>query len=557
MKKNIIFIFCLLIYSVGYSQHNNNAGGLTAIFQSGSNECEDLNTHYPLYVEVSRCYDSLGNYCANGTLEWFYRRVSQNPNWQPLSANWNNYGDNIEKQSFENYLDSGEIRVVFTDTNLFTADTFDINVFFKPLPRLYISQDSINCSGIWYHAVDLNNLSGIGNSYDWDCDGTADPNISVYSASATLNAGADVYVCVKNSYGCSSSYYETGWGNDDYLYDINPNIVLYNTTFCAGTEYFSLERNNGLSGAMPSGSWSYEWFYNGNIIPNSNVYNYYPRFTGNYYVRITNSLGCQFTTNPISVTVLHGPASTINPVVDSVICPQTPVTLTVNCPASIYTEWYKNNVFTGFTGSTYTAIGAGRYKARTYGSNWCGQFSPATIISDYKNRIQAYGPTTFCAGSSVDLISTVNDATSSYQWIRNNAIIMGATSNTFNVTQRGFYKVVSQSIDGCSDTSNTIRIIVNCRMNNNENIGDNFSAQIIPNPNNGQFLISFIDNYSDEPIKIKISDINGKLVETTEYLPSIDGGFQYSAKGDLPNGLYLVQFEQNGEVYTTKLSILK
>jgi len=557
MKNIFIFIFLIITYSNGFAQHNNNAGALLAINQSGDYQCEDLNTPYPLYVEVSRCYDSVGNYCVNGTLEWFYRRVSQNPNWLPVSSSWNSYGNYLEKQSFENYIDSGEIRVVFTDTNLFTADTLDIYVFFKPSPRLYISQDSINCSGIWHHAVDLNNPSGIGNSYDWDCDGSADPNISFYSVSASYNAGSDVSVCVTNSYGCSSSYYETGWENDDYVYDINPNIVLYNTTFCAGTEYFSLERNNGLSGAMPSGSWSYEWFYNGNVIPNSNVYNYYPRLTGNYYVRITNSLGCQFTTNPISVTVLHGPASTINPVVDSVICPQTPLTLTVNCPASIYTEWYRNNVFTGFTGSTYTAIGAGRYKAKTYGSNWCGQFSPATIISDYKNRIQANGPTTFCAGSSVDLISTVNDATTSYQWIRNNAVIMGATSNTFNVTQRGFYKVVSQSIDGCSDTSNTIRIIVNCRLNYSENTSDDFSAQIIPNPNNGQFLISWSDYYSDEPIKIKIFDINGQLIESSECSPSIDGDFQYSAKVDLPNGLYLVQFEQNGAVCTSKMSILK
>jgi hypothetical protein len=66
--------------------------------------------------------------------------------------------------------------------------------------------------------------------------------------------------------------------------------------------------------------------------------------------------------------------------------------------------------------------------------------------------ISANGNTTFCAGGSVDLISSQMGAQS---WSN------GANTPTITVTQNGNYSVTYTDMNGCSGTSNTINVTVN------------------------------------------------------------------------------------------------
>jgi hypothetical protein len=59
-------------------------------------------------------------------------------------------------------------------------------------------------------------------------------------------------------------------------------------------------------------------------------------------------------------------------------------------------------------------------------------------------KIQATGPTTVCTGQTVVLNANVDGATSTttYQWLKNGAVIPGATSQSYNATTSGTYGIV-------------------------------------------------------------------------------------------------------------------
>ncbi len=67
----------------------------------------------------------------------------------------------------------------------------------------------------------------------------------------------------------------------------NPNITLVGNHLNAGT---------GFS--------SYQWYLNGNPISGANQYNYTPTENGDYTVKVTNSSGCEKTSNPFSFNSL-------------------------------------------------------------------------------------------------------------------------------------------------------------------------------------------------------------------------------------------------------------
>ncbi len=64
--------------------------------------------------------------------------------------------------------------------------------------------------------------------------------------------------------------------------------------------------------------------------------------------------------------------------------------------------------------------------------------------------ISSGGTTVFCSGGSLLLTSSVAD---SYEWYKDNVLIVGATSQTYNVTENGVYKVSVSYGEGSTGTS--------------------------------------------------------------------------------------------------------
>jgi hypothetical protein len=72
-------------------------------------------------------------------------------------------------------------------------------------------------------------------------------------------------------------------------------------------------------------------------------------------------------------------------------------------------------------------------------------------------RINADGPTTFCGGNSVTLSATTVSG-ASYQWLRNNTNVAGATSRTYTAKTSGSY-TCKATCGGSTLTSNAIPVV--------------------------------------------------------------------------------------------------
>ena len=155
-------------------------------------------------------------------------------------------------------------------------------------------------------------------------------------------------------------------------------------------------------------------------------------------------------------------------------------------------QWKKNGVnIPGATSSTYSVNKSGNYAAVT--TSLCGTATSSTIIVTVSKNpnasISADGATTFCAGGNVTL-TEIPIAGCSYQWYKGASAIAGATSTNYIATTAGNYKCrVTKTASGCFKNSNIISVSVPCK--EGEELINNNSISIFPNPNNGTFTINF------------------------------------------------------------------
>jgi gliding motility-associated-like protein len=177
---------------------------------------------------------------------------------------------------------------------------------------------------------------------------------------------------------------------------------------------------------------------------------------------VTNASGCSAT----AITNITVNALPVQPTVtaggSTVFCAGSSVVLTSSAGTSY--QWYKNGTaIVGATAVSYTATTSGTYSVSVGNSNGCMSVAstgtPVTM-NDLPSTpvISAGGPTTFCAGGSVVLSSSV---ASGNQWYLNGAIINAATDQQIKVEHSGSYTVVN-IVNGCSSlVSNTIVVTEN------------------------------------------------------------------------------------------------
>src|SRR5205814_3031632 len=103
---------------------------------------------------------------------------------------------------------------------------------------------------------------------------------------------------------------------------------------------------------------------------------------------------------------------------------------------------------------------AGSYTVQVTNANGCSATSAATVVTVNANpatpTITPDGATTFCAGGSVNLTSSVANG---YQWFRDGSPI--ATTQSINATIAGSYTVQVTNVAGCSATSTATVVAVN------------------------------------------------------------------------------------------------
>lgn len=166
---------------------------------------------------------------------------------------------------------------------------------------------------------------------------------------------------------------------------------------------------------------------------------------GNYYATDNNACGNSAASNTVVITTGNCPIPA--PGSSFFICPGK--TKLIDAGAG-YDSYLWN---TGATTQTIT-VGPGTYSV-TVMKNGCYATSATVTVSYYTvgaSLISASGPTSFCAGGSVTLSSSVG---ASYLWSN------GATSNSIVVNASGTFAVTVTDANGCQATSASVTTVVN------------------------------------------------------------------------------------------------
>lgn len=198
---------------------------------------------------------------------------------------------------------------------------------------------------------------------------------------------------------------------------------------------------------------------------------------GNYTVVISS--GCTTTTpvtSAVAVLTVNVPAAiTGQPAATQNICEGSPATFSVTATGTGITyQWRKNGtIITGATSASYTipAITTGdaaSYTVDVIGVAPCGGVTSAASVLTVKPlplTITAAGPVNFCPGGNVVLNAPATTPTNtlSYIWNRGGTpIAPSQTGQAYTATISGAYTAtITNSANGCSNTSNTITVSVN------------------------------------------------------------------------------------------------
>ncbi|MDI9319696.1 MAG: choice-of-anchor J domain-containing protein [Phycisphaerales bacterium] len=136
-------------------------------------------------------------------------------------------------------------------------------------------------------------------------------------------------------------------------------------------------------------------------------------------------------------------------------------------PGSVY-DWMKDSVvIPGWKFSDLGATTSGTYFVRASNSGTpCPAYSNKVVLIQndprYSVTISAPSDSIVCEGLSLLLTASGSKGGLTYQWYKNNSIILGATTNSYIVNTSGAYRVTAfDGISTCPASSRSINIIVN------------------------------------------------------------------------------------------------
>jgi len=306
-----------------------------------------------------------------------------------------------------------------------------------PPPLIDVEPESLCANG----APGTASVAGAYSSYTWSVTngqliGAANgPSVSFYATSSTP---VQVSVSVTDAGGCAASSSATVPVSSIAAPEVTPSGP---TSFCEG---------GSVVLSAPAGFASYDWS-NGATTESIVVTQH-----GNYSVTVTNAAGCSAQSAATTVVVSAIPDTpTITADGPATFCDGGSVTLTVDQGG--YGYLWSNGAET----QSITVPASGNYTVTIFGMGGCSATSAPFTVTELapltRPTITANGPTTFCAGGSVEVTANVSGGSGqySYQWFTTGSPIPGATSRSYVATGNPSYVYVQVTDSaGCvSETS--------------------------------------------------------------------------------------------------------
>ena len=255
---------------------------------------------------------------------------------------------------------TGTYYAIVTNSNGCTATSIVISVVVNPLPNVAItaSGPTVFCAG---GSVTLSAAAVAGDTYQWYAGGTIIAGATNASYLVTASGGYQVRVTDPTT-GCTAETLA-----DTTVTVVATPVILPVTpaSFCWGG---SALLSTSVSGAL--GGITYQWYFNGVIIPGATGPMYNAAAPGDYTCQITIPGSCTVTTVAMPVTEYPLP----NPIVSF------DGTYFQTGTYYVTYQWYKNLVpITGATTSSTPCLGSGDYKVAVTDTNGCQSYSDVYV----------------------------------------------------------------------------------------------------------------------------------------------------------------------------------
>ncbi len=201
-------------------------------------------------------------------------------------------------------------------------------------------------------------------------------------------------------------------------------------------------------------------------------------------------------------------------------------------------QWYNdtNLLTTVIDQPTIEVIDQADYSVLVTNQNGCSGFSS---VFTYQTNSNPNFPQPSISLDSGLVLYVNNDPNLSYQWYKNNTVMVGENTSSLLVIDTGTYLLEVINSEGCSTFSNPLLIDnIPPPVSINEHYTSVFN--FYPNPNNiGMLTVDFTENTFNQSLIIE--DVLGKKVQQV----LIDSKTKNIDISTLPKGLYFISITQN------------
>ena len=202
---------------------------------------------------------------------------------------------------------------------------------------------------------------------------------------------------------------------------------------------------------------TYKWFKDLTVIPGATGPSITVTQAGKYYVYTEYGACTEYMfsySNDVNVAV----QAVLTPVITTTstsLCPAGTRTLTSSVQTAGYTYvWYRDNaVIPGANTPNYTASQEGLYHLQITGGGCVFETNAIELDAvDFNLSIDPSATTILIPGDQVNIAAITDAVSPTYKWYKNNGIIPGAAGVSYNVTQKGTYKVEVNEPAPCNIT---------------------------------------------------------------------------------------------------------